>query len=106
MSKFKFEKQFRAENPQTVGETDKHFDLDNYKDWLESKLEWIDVNETIPVSGADLLVVKWTNKKGEAKYGFATFIDFHSIGLSKSHSLDFIIQGSCKQNVTHWRSFL
>lgn len=36
---FKFEKEFRLENPQTVGETDSHFDLDNYKDWLEDKLE-------------------------------------------------------------------
>ena len=38
MSKFKFEKQFRAENPQTIGETDKLYDLDNYKEWLESKV--------------------------------------------------------------------
>lgn len=36
---YKFEEQFRKENQQTIGETDKHFDLDNYKDWLESKLE-------------------------------------------------------------------
>jgi ferric-dicitrate binding protein FerR (iron transport regulator) len=35
---YQFEKQFRLENPQTVGETDSHFDLDNYKDWLEQKL--------------------------------------------------------------------
>ena len=39
MSKFKFEKQFRSENPQTIRETDKYFDLDNYKDWLESKFK-------------------------------------------------------------------
>lgn len=36
---WKFEEQFRKENPQTIGETDKCFDLENYKDWLESKLE-------------------------------------------------------------------
>jgi hypothetical protein len=36
---YKYEKEFRKENPQTIGETDKHFDLDNYKDWLEKKLE-------------------------------------------------------------------
>jgi hypothetical protein len=35
---YQFEKQFRLENPQTIGETDSHFDLDNYKDWLEQKL--------------------------------------------------------------------
>ena len=38
---WKFEKQFREEKPETIGETDKHFDLDNYKDWLENKLEKI-----------------------------------------------------------------
>ena len=35
---YKYEKEFRKENPQTIGETDKHFDLDNYKDWLEEQL--------------------------------------------------------------------
>lgn len=35
---YKFEKEFRKEMPQTIGETDSHFDLDNYKDWLEQKL--------------------------------------------------------------------
>jgi hypothetical protein len=35
---WKFEEQFRKDNPQTIGETDKHFDLNNYKDWLEMKL--------------------------------------------------------------------
>jgi hypothetical protein len=36
---YKYEKQFRAENPQTIEETDQQFDLSNYKDWLERKLE-------------------------------------------------------------------
>ena len=36
--KWKFEKEFRADHPETIGETDKEFDLDNYKDWLEHKL--------------------------------------------------------------------
>lgn len=40
---YQFEKQFRKENPQTVGETDSHFDLGNYKDWLEQKLIASDV---------------------------------------------------------------
>jgi hypothetical protein len=35
---YQFEKEFRKEMPQTIGETDSHFDLDNYKDWLEQKL--------------------------------------------------------------------
>lgn len=41
---YKFEEQFRKDNPQTVGEKDKHFDLDNYKDWLEEKYQ-TDVKE-------------------------------------------------------------
>lgn len=40
---WKFEEQFRKDNPQTIGEADKHFDLDNYKDWLENKLEKLSV---------------------------------------------------------------
>jgi hypothetical protein len=36
---YKYEEQFRTENPQTIGEADQQFDLDNYKDWLEKKLE-------------------------------------------------------------------
>lgn len=44
---FKYEKQFRKENPQTIGETDSIFDLDNYKDWLEEKLQdFIDQSQT------------------------------------------------------------
>lgn len=35
----KFEKEFRIYNPQTIGETDSHFDLQNYNEWLESKHE-------------------------------------------------------------------
>jgi len=35
----KYEKQFRIDHPETVGETDSHFDLDNYKDWLEARLD-------------------------------------------------------------------
>jgi hypothetical protein len=37
--KWKYEKEFRKDNPETIGETDKHFDLDNYKDWLEVELK-------------------------------------------------------------------
>ena len=34
----RFEEEFRLDHPETVGETDKHFDLHNYKDWLEAQL--------------------------------------------------------------------
>ena len=37
--KYKFEMEFRQDFPETKGETDSYFDLDNYKDWLENKLE-------------------------------------------------------------------
>lgn len=33
-----FEQEFRLDHPETIGETDTHFDLDNYKDWLEKQL--------------------------------------------------------------------
>lgn len=35
---WKFEKEFRVDHPDTIGENDKGFDLDNYKDWLEKRL--------------------------------------------------------------------
>jgi hypothetical protein len=35
---WKYEQEFRIDKPETDGETDKHFDLDNYKDWLEEQL--------------------------------------------------------------------
>lgn len=36
--RYTFEEEFRLDHPETVGETDSHFDLDNYKDWLETQL--------------------------------------------------------------------
>lgn len=36
--RYTFEEEFRLDRPETVGETDSHFDLDNYKDWLEAQL--------------------------------------------------------------------
>lgn len=36
MWKFKFEKEFRRDNPQTIEETDKYFNLDNYKEWIKN----------------------------------------------------------------------
>lgn len=36
--RYTFEEEFRLDHPETVGETDSHFDLDNYKDWLEAQL--------------------------------------------------------------------
>lgn len=36
--RYTFEEEFRLDHPETVGETDSHFDLENYKDWLEAQL--------------------------------------------------------------------
>lgn len=35
---WKYELEYRIDKPETEGETDKHFDLYNYKDWLEEQL--------------------------------------------------------------------
>ena len=35
---WRYEQEFRIDKPETEGETDKHFDLDNYKDWIEEQL--------------------------------------------------------------------
>lgn len=43
---WKYEKEFREAHPETIGEKDGYFDLDNYKDWLEEQLEKL---FTIPV---------------------------------------------------------
>ena len=37
--KFEFEKEFRADHPETIGETDREFDLYNYLLWLEKQLK-------------------------------------------------------------------
>ena len=45
---YKYEEEFRKDAPQTIGETDKHFDLDNYKDWLEYRMEILETqNKTM-----------------------------------------------------------
>ena len=36
--RYTFEEEFRLDHPETVGKTDSHFDLGNYKDWLEAQL--------------------------------------------------------------------
>ena len=36
--RYTFEEEFRLDHPETVGETDVQFDLENYKDWLEAQL--------------------------------------------------------------------
>jgi hypothetical protein len=74
-----------------------------FKAGVEFAQRWISIEEETPDSGRGLLLVRWLDSKGVVKYGLATYINFFSIGLSKAKYLDFIIQGSCKREVTHWR---
>lgn len=70
---YKFEKQFREENPQTIGETDKHFDLDNYKDWLENKM-----SRVVEITEEDILKAgkEWKVALGINPYRLNADLDF------------------------------
>jgi len=82
---WKYEKEFREAHPETIGEKDGYFDLDNYKDFLEDKLEKL---FAIPVVGgrseqlkAD--VFKLANKLALEGYGFQV-VKMHDIHNSLS----------------------
>ena len=66
--RYTFEEEFRLDHPETVGETDRHFDLDNYKDWLEAQL--IEARKQLAlcnVSGRSeqlLAYTEWLKKQG------------------------------------------
>ncbi len=64
---------------------------------------WYSIDDELPPNGSSELLVKWLDKNGDTKYGLASYINFFSLGLSKAKYMDFIIQGSCKRQVTHWR---
>ena len=57
----KFEKEFRKDHPETIGETDHTFDLLNYSEWLENKIErieklleeWKDCSTAVERTGVD-----------------------------------------------------
>jgi len=92
MSKFKFEEQFRAENPQTIGEADKHYDLENYKEWLEEKLSWIPIEEDMPTENTEV----------ECKTYYHGIMILYRIGHL------FYYDGAKKRiavEVSHWRRF-
>ncbi len=36
-SKMKFKKQFKEAHPETIGETDSHYDKSNYIDWIDKE---------------------------------------------------------------------
>ena len=58
----KFEKEFRAENPQTVGETDREFDNANYTEWLEQKVVKFITSNTVLAECSHL----WTKSNTSA----------------------------------------
>jgi hypothetical protein len=35
---WKYKKEYKLDRPETIGETDYTFDLDNYREWLEGQL--------------------------------------------------------------------
>lgn len=87
----------------SLSQSERELIIPIFKQGVEFAQRWISIEEELPKTGSDLLLVKWLGSKGIIKYGLATYVDFFSIGLSKKKYLDFIIQGSCKRGVTHWR---
>jgi len=68
---WKYEQEFRIDKPETVGETDRHFDLYNYKDWLEGQLTDCRKQLSIHVVGRSELLIdffKWLNTYEELQY--------------------------------------
>ena len=56
--KWKYEKEYREKHPETIGETDREYDLDNYKDFLEefialalSRIEELEKERSEPTVG-------------------------------------------------------
>ena len=52
-------KEFEKENPEVVGETDRDFYDSNYIEWLESRLQWISVEERLPEPNIKVLGLHW-----------------------------------------------
>jgi len=59
--RYTFEEEFRLDHPETVGETDIQFDLENYKDWLEAQL----IEARYAVNAADVLIKQLKNINDE-----------------------------------------
>jgi hypothetical protein len=102
MNKYKFEKQFREENPQTIGETDRHFDLDNYKDWLESKLSWICVDEKLPTE----LDIFFCKTHSEIEDDILYFVAIYDPKTERWYSELNKLDKNHECNVTHYRVIL
>lgn len=68
--RYTFEEEFRLDHPETAGETDRHFDLDNYKDWLEvqliearKQLALHNISSTCIVCGCDWIDIDYKVRK-------------------------------------------
>ena len=66
--RYTFEEEFRLDHPEMVGETDRHFDLDNYKDWLEAQLiearKQLALYNVVGRSEQLLAYTEWLKKQG------------------------------------------
>lgn len=63
----KYEKEFRKAHPETIGETDREFDLLNYTEWLEGYVEHYHqqkIEEPMP-DGEEILALILCNIKLE-----------------------------------------
>ena len=49
----KYKKEFKKENPETIGETDYTFDISNYCDWLEEKYEELKIQRDVAVESLE-----------------------------------------------------
>lgn len=59
--------------------------------------KWISVEDELPESSMDRLLVKYKIANGNDKFGIAKYFN---IGIGNS----WIIEGSCSREITHWRS--
>lgn len=66
--RYTFEEEFRLDHPETVGEKDRHFDLNNYKDWLEAQLiearKQLALYNVVGRSEQLLAYTEWLKKQG------------------------------------------
>jgi len=61
--KFEFEKEFRADHPETIGETDKEYDQYNYTLWLEQQLKNCNLQNVSNRRELLLAYSEWWDKK-------------------------------------------
>jgi len=90
---------------QLIEKTIKEALENGFKLGVEFAQQWIPVEEEgYPESSLEeVLLVKWINSKGEQKYGLAKYFDLPFDSYEGKKYLNFTIQGSSWQKVTHYR---